>query len=257
MTISTDKITTPDIIANVSRGFPPGVTRGEILALQFYSLWDISDYSSLTVDGSNRLAQINDQTGFNDIRQLTAAKIPNYVSPYGDFDGVDDAYTSSVANISEYKFLHDGTGCTMCVAISPDDAASNDWILATVINSTDTGILLRINGNEFQVSIFNGTSAVISEASTGSAISNGGKYSLIYTNDGVRSIGYINGVEVFNSDAAVSYASGNANYNLNVGQRPDNTSNYNGKLYAAGLIDRALSVSEVAILDGYQQGLMA
>ena len=121
MAFSQPDITTDNITASVSSEYGLGITRGDILAIpSIQAMWDASDETSVTYDGSNRLEQINDLTGNgHHFTQTVTANKPQYIdyvgdNPYIEFDGINDFM--DVGDTTDFTFLHSTTPHTIYVA---------------------------------------------------------------------------------------------------------------------------------------------
>lgn len=242
------------------------VTRDSVLALGPIAMWDTSLVSSVTIDASNNVSQIDDLSGNNyHLEQSTGASQPVYTNnslvKYVTLDGTDD-YMSVISNKSFLNAVHEGTGATVFVMCSPDNASGNA-ILANVGATTTQGHVLNIDNttNDRMTAIIyrgvSGTSA-ISHSMAVDSFEVGETHVVAWTvkdQTGDDSTLYLDDVEDSTDEKNNSYPTGDATYDLDMGRFSVLGNYFGGRFMAAAYFDRVLTTSEINTVNTYLTSL--
>ena len=168
----------------------------------------------------DRVGQWTDRSGAgNHVVQATVANQPRWIQsalngrPGLVFDGVDDRLDATT--VANWKFLHDGTRCTVVAVLKPTLAASVGALLTTGGRSAPiTGWLLDYHGasQRLELYISNGAAAIVSTTASASSTLRGVPHVISYrylegggTDYDVRS----DGVSVLSGSTTGAPSSGN------------------------------------------------
>lgn len=173
-----------------------------------------------------------------------------------DFDGVDDYLASGSA--SDFKYLHDGTGCTIAMALRANgDTAAGDVFLATANATGQTGMEVEaLAGGTLRYHVYDGTTDETQDTDVGDL----GGWPFIGTafvewesgraGDDLKF--YVDGTLVKTTAAfsAITPASGNSASGLEVFRNTGSTY-LSGRLYALCLVKRVLTAAERTLLSNW------
>lgn len=229
--------------------------------------WEVDDLTCLAQDNAGTIpVTANDQTigRINDKRFLYPMVQPSAVSRpllkgggaarFLQHDDSNDFLETGL--VSSFKFLHDGTGCTIWV-IGQDDGAETKYYFGTKVNTAAAaGLVFQRNSanNRPSVNVTNGTIAI--SAALGAAVpSNSWPVNTLkmaaYTYLSPTMKIYVNGVEVASAAEGASPSSGNHPVPL---RTTGATSAAPGDIRAFGVDNRVYSAAELLGIYQHYQG---
>lgn len=161
-------------------------------------------------------------------------------------------YTSSRA-ASAFRYLHDGTGCTMIAVCTVSDLSATRALLATRGTSAATGIRWGfVSTPAYSFVALNGATNVVT-AQTGTPVVNTNYiYRASYVESGSPEYVLATGNSTITSGSSASApAAGDPTATLRLGANTDAAQPHRGKLCALLLAPKVLSAGELATVHSY------
>ena len=265
--ITRDSITTSSIsVNNISGIIPPSIS--DVLDLSPHAIYDMSGSSTLYQDAALTTPASNGDpvggivdlsgNGFTLEQSGTARPTANIGSDnYISFDGIDDYMTvpSSTAN---FKFLHDGTGATVVMAIKygeVDDPGVSMCAISTHVTSGNIGQQLRyidaLNDDRFATSVVNGSGFVIAILEVGAVSPNVNTVQTTTYSTANGMEGFIDNVSVASASNALTPSASNSSYSLHMGMLPNFTNYLSGRIYGCAIFDYELTADQQLTVETY------
>jgi hypothetical protein len=159
---------------------------------------------------------------------------------------------------SNWRFLHDGTGCTvvMGVEFGADTAAA--FTLFSTLNATsaNTGTAFRFDATNQRVTLINSNAGtnVVNVSSASSSVLRSTSHVLSYTFTGLAYVVRCDGVQILSGNATGAVATGDSTATLNLGSygnggNPMTGEHAIGVIYASALAGGALDNVEQYVAD--------
>lgn len=201
----------------------------------------------------DRVAQSSDRsTAAKHLVQATAANQPQWVAshasllgrPVLQFDDTDDFLAASTA--ADWTFLHDGTGCTMLIALRPTDSGTDGAMLATGGHAgTVRGTLLSYDGASQRVQYFlaDGAAFIVAVSSAGNSVLRGVPHviSARYSESATPKYSVrCDGVEVLSGSPTAAPSASAPAAALRVGARTDGATPLGGQVSQVAVFSRYL-----------------
>jgi hypothetical protein len=244
--------------SNGSSGFSPL----DLAGLQAF--YDISDISSLFQDSTgltpvtttlDPVGRVNDLSGNgNDFTQPGSASIkPTYTvngsDKYLSFDGAD--WMSILSSTALFKYLHDGTGCTVLIGVRFGDGAppiSTDVLLSSYsLSSSQTGLAIYFTaGNRIKNVVGKGVSfqyPVNDGPVSNDFIDTNLVFGFTYESPNYAS--YADSVSIDTGTQSFTPSSGNASANLALGASGGSIPSLEGRFAVMTIYNRVLDQSEI------------